>query len=311
MYPRSVRAFGLLSFALVGCVVPDVGIEGKPCPCPDGYACDEVTSTCVQGSLTASGGGGNGASGPTSTTGTGPCQGLCGTDGCSPCPEVAIIDAGGFGIDATEVTRGAYQAFLADAVDPSTQGPLCTWNQDLAPVEGEEYCEDAYDFSNPLLPITCVDWCDAAAYCKWAGKRLCGRIGGPATLLEDEVDDPTKSAWYAACSLGGTRAYPYGDTYDAGFCNVSGGPGSGDVGMCGTYLQCEGGTAGLFDMIGNAEEWEDACSQGPDPSTDNCYIRGGAFHFDELHSRCLSNADRVPDRNFAANDRSFRCCTDF
>ena len=60
-----------------------------------------------------------------------------------------------------------------------------------------------------------------------------------------------------------------------------------------------------------AEEWEDACSQGPDPQTDNCYIRGGAFHFDEAHSRCLSNPDRIPDRDFAANDRSFRCCTDF
>ena len=34
-------------------------------------------------------------------------------------------------------------------------------------------------------PQVCVDWCDAYAYCKAVGKRLCGRIGTGANLYDD------------------------------------------------------------------------------------------------------------------------------
>ena len=30
-------------------------------------------------------------------------------------------------------------------------------------------------------PVVNVDWCDAASFCQWSGKRLCGRLG-PGTL---------------------------------------------------------------------------------------------------------------------------------
>lgn len=307
MYPRGVvRLTAIAALFSFGCVVADVPIEGKPCPCPDGYACHD--GTCVQGTPSGSGGAG-GSSNTTSTTGTGPCRGLCGTDGCSPCPEVAVVDAGGFGIDATEVPREAYALFLADAVDPATQSSRCTWNTSFLPREDiTTFCEGPYDMSAGRLPITCVDWCDAAAYCTWAGKHLCGRIGGVATLAIDELDDPAESEWYRACSAGGTKLYPYSDTFDDNACNTIGN--ASDVRGVGDQLTCEGGFPGVFDMVGNAEEWEDSCDIGQDPAADNCYVRGGAFWGDQVEATCLHGENRRPDRSTASNDWSFRCCSE-
>src|SRR6185437_5545544 len=103
-------------------------------------------------------------------------------------------------------------------------------------------------------PVVCVDWCDAQAYCAWAGKRLCGAIGGgPATTY----GDPNESQWYNACSNGGTTSFPYGNDYVAGDCN-----GGATVAAVGTTPGCQGLTSpyfGIFDMSGNVKEWEDHC----------------------------------------------------
>jgi hypothetical protein len=53
----------------------------------------------------------------------------------------------------------------------------------------------------------CVDWCDAHAYCKPVGKRLCGKIGGGPNLYADYAS-ASSSEWYRACSSGGSFTYP-------------------------------------------------------------------------------------------------------
>src|SRR5262249_17220525 len=136
------------------------------------------------------------------------------------------------------------------------------------------------------------------------GKRLCGSIGGgtnPPSLSNDEAH----SQWYAACSKGGTQVFPYGNLYDGPTCN---GLDSGISGTTntGSLPQCVGGYPTLFDVSGNAREWEDSCS-GSD-----CMQRGGGW---------LDGQDTVPYtlrcdspgltlRTQTENDVGFRCCAD-
>ena len=37
-------------------------------------------------------------------------------------------------------------------------------------------------------PVACINWCDAASYCKSRGKRLCGLIGTGGQLVRIELD---------------------------------------------------------------------------------------------------------------------------
>src|SRR5271170_6925732 len=62
-----------------------------------------------------------------------------------------------FWIDRTEVTVAAYRACVAAGVCP-------------VPARASATC--TYDADDPDLPVSCVHWADASAYCGWSGKRL-------------------------------------------------------------------------------------------------------------------------------------------
>lgn len=117
-------------------------------------------------------------------------------------------------------------------------------------------------------PMVCVDWCDAHAYCKAVGKRLCGAIGGGETSFEAHAD-PGVSQWMAACSSAGLFHYPYGNTFDPHACNGAELQPEECVtqGRCraravATLPECRGPEApfnGVYDLSGNVSEWEDSC----------------------------------------------------
>ena len=207
-------------------------------------------------------------------------------------------------MDATEVTNEQYAVFLtatSGGTQTSGQDPWCEWNASYEPGPslGNKY---------PVI----ADWCDAVAYCKWAGKRLCGRIGGgvlPTLLLADA----TEGEWYNACSRGGVLDYPYAEPTDEGIlrpsaerfdpaaCNVA----TRDPLPVPAKPTCEGGYPGLFDLSGNVFEWEDSCIYYLGPSTVrpenvNCSVRGASW--DDLgvppfyYSAC-SNVDFRASRN--------------
>jgi hypothetical protein len=214
----------------------------------------------------------------------------------SGCPHANFISdmvsVGPFCIDETEVTQSEYLTFLASDAgpQPTTSCPLGTSYESL---EGRLATND-----NPAV----VNWCGAWAYCKWAGKRLCGNIaGGP--LNGPDVDMPAKSQWAFACTNNGAHKYPYGSQFDASAC-----PGGttyhAELPPVGT---CQGGFPGIFDMSGNVWEWIDSCS-GPMFDAD-CMIRGGQYNSNDAQLACApgphAKRNQLPNLMTATG---FRCC---
>lgn len=212
-----------------------------------------------------------------------------------------------FCIDSTETSWGEYQTFLAKFPDElGPQPDECAWNDQayvphvLAPAP--PYPNPNSD-SEPDLPVVGVDWCDAFAYCNWAGKRLCGKINGGAVAF-DQQNDASQSQWYAACSAGGKAIYPYGNDYDGTKCNNFD-YGAGSL-IKTSEKSCEGGFPHLYNMSGNAWEWEDACD-GSSAMTDHCWLRSGGFGTDKTFVRCDYEGFNAP-RDLTSPSISIRCC---
>jgi len=269
----AVGVVGALAGAAPACILDFGNLTGGAAPgadggVPDGGARDGATEAGAQD------GGCPGRGGPNAIRVTTPLGAFC--------------------IDATEVTVGQYRAYLA-AGGGASPDPACSGADAGAPGAS---CEPLAP-SKDAYPVTCVTWCQASAFCAWAGKRLCGRIGGGSDAVDAE-NDPTKSEWMYACTGGSSNAYPYGSTFDGTLCNVNA---SATI-PAGSRATCQGGVPGLFDMSGNVEEWVDACQ------TDSCLARGGDFSATAANAGCTTAiATMLEFRTAAENFRGFRCCS--
>jgi formylglycine-generating enzyme len=254
-----------------------------------------------------------------------------GTTG-APLVRVPAPDGSYYCMDQREVTRSEYAAFLeAKGNDTSGQPKECDWNDRFSPIlyDPEEvdyglpggYCQkSAWDLEGyPDLPVRCVDFCDAFAYCAWAGKRLCGRrsvkAAGLDTLGDAEVEAmaaSTESEWYNACSNGGTTTFPYGDSYEPARCidRAFATEAKDDLSAFSvtdtSASECssrEPGFSGLYDLSGSVEEWVNICGR------DGCGSLGGSFISLEPKLACgkigtiwLATTEPTP--------RGIRCCAD-
>jgi formylglycine-generating enzyme required for sulfatase activity len=205
-------------------------------------------------------------------------------------------------VDAVEVVETEYDKFI-DATRNTTidQPSFCSWNVDVVP---ENYVEDA-NFRSDVYPVIWVDWCDAYAYCQWAGKRLCGKPGGGVTPFAS-FKAPTSSTWMKACTGAAATAYPYGNTYEEHRCMDS----FFQPGAVASSVGCNGGYTGLHDMSGNVAEWEDSCN-GATGAGDGCRVRGGDHESYEASGAALRcDADRSERRDLRSGSIGFRCCSD-
>jgi len=229
-------------------------------------------------------------------------------DGSAACPSgrgptMVVMDPKTC-IDSTEVTVAQYRVFF-DTNDAGAimQIPECTWNATLAPANGMPGTG-----SNPK-PIANLNWCQAQAFCTWAGKSLCGAPDGGAYPYV-AFTNAAQSTWMNACSANGTQNYPYGQTVDASACNISTFDASVPVAPAGSFLGCQGSLKGLYDMVGNIKEWDNACLPAGtgDASADLCRRRGAGI--DDPGNPALKTCgwDEVDTRNHQSYSSGVRCC---
>jgi formylglycine-generating enzyme required for sulfatase activity len=216
----------------------------------------------------------------------GGCDGPCTVGGPTMVPVTT------FYVDSTEVTVAQYAQFLAaKGSDTSGQPSACAWNTSFMPA----------GTNSGTFPITGVDWCDAFAFCNWAGKHLCGAIGDGGAIASSNVLKQNVSQWFLACGGPGGSSDPNGHP----MCNATFGT-SGLVAVA-SLPGCEGWYTGLFDLEGNASEWVDSCdvdAGAAGGASDTCYVLGGSY-LDETAYCTESNGLA---RNTRVDSIGFRCC---
>ena len=206
-------------------------------------------------------------------------------------PHRVYLDA--FYIDRHEVTNGRYLKFVESTRHRAPQHVVDPQYDLWA---GTTLSQGVAD-----LPVVNVDWFDAAAYCRWAGKRL-----------------PTEAEWEKAARGTDSRLYPWGNEAPSlARLNFSRRwQGAHTLQPVGNY---EAGNSpyGAQDMAGNVWEWVgdwyDAGSyaagparnpQGPSSGSSKI-LRGGSWTNSADSVRATHRREEDPDmRN---SDSGFRC----
>lgn len=286
MLPPMRWVGGLVAAIVIGCQ----GETVQSAPPPDA---DNNTDVATDGAVTDTSAPADTSAAPDTATTDSTVSGDCGAHRGTKM--VKVHDK--FCIDAHEVTNGEWKEFAADAERAKFAPAHCSWNT-TQPATNPDPGTDGY-------PRTKVNHCDAQTYCAWAGKRLCGKIGAGALFLS-EFTDASKSQWHYACTNGGPRKYPYGDTYDAAKCAT----GSFTPVQPGTFTSCHGVGApydAVLDLSGNVDEWEDSCAITPPIATTLCRGRGGGTG-DHSEATCDRTAQSEAQSRF--DGLGFRCCKD-
>ncbi|HEX8558011.1 MAG TPA: SUMF1/EgtB/PvdO family nonheme iron enzyme [Pyrinomonadaceae bacterium] len=197
-----------------------------------------------------------------------------------PAHRVTLPD---FYVDKYEVTNAQYKKFCEET---GRELPLNPWwtRQSL----GTEDYLNAF----PDSPVIGVSWEDAAAYARWAGKRL-----------------PTEEEWEKAASWGrGARAkrrWPWGDAFEQGRANVGTAkpvPVAGFAAGASAY--------GVLNMAGNVSEWVESeyrpyeGGRGGDPryGAGLRVTRGGSFRGSADEVRTSRRDAAPPDSRTQPSD---------
>ncbi|MFT3924000.1 MAG: SUMF1/EgtB/PvdO family nonheme iron enzyme [Myxococcales bacterium] len=218
-------------------------------------------------------------------------------------------------IDQDEVTVDKYGAWRADpkAAQPRWDPDFCPWKVSASnpAVDPDDACaEEAEATGTPAFvadrPIRCVDWCDAEAYCRWAGKRLCFDNSQYGTQIPRNM----AREWTFACNNGETTQYPWGTDYAGNICNADQSSESTvaverGVTNSGWNVDCVN-ERGARDLLGNVAEWTYGCNitvpegNGVRP----CLTKGGSY--DDPLMACVDELTLPNDTR--SPQVGFRCC---
>jgi iron(II)-dependent oxidoreductase len=169
------------------------------------------------------------------------------------------VNLHGYRIDRYLVTKAQYARFVA----ATGHRPPLDWKDGKIP-QGEL-----------LYPVSMVNWYDAAAYAKWAGKRL-----------------PTEAEWEKAARGTDGRRWPWGNEMDPARLNTY-----YNVGSASNVTAYPNGVSpyGLYDMAGNVDEWvqDDFLPyKGTDAAPD--VFQGKVARVLDPQDRSLKLSDLVP-----------------
>ena len=151
------------------------------------------------------------------------------------------------------------------------------------------------DFENPIFPRVGVTWYEADAYCRWLtltaesftiadGRRL-ANDGRYRCRLPDEME------WERAARGEDGGVYPWGDVFRSELANTE----ESEIGATTAVCTYPGGagSAGAWDMIGNAYEWTGTKDE------QWFILKGGAFwKTSNDYARCAARYWYVPELFF-------------
>lgn len=158
-------------------------------------------------------------------------------------------------------------------------------SDEMETIENGHFCIDTYEWPNKKnsLPSLDLSYEEAVQLCKDAGKRLC-----------------TAQEWEIACRSDEKKwRYPYGKKYTVDKCNNLGNAFSKNKPAVSGYFNDCVGSAGVYDMSGNAAEW--VYSDGPDPQ-----VYGGSWQNGPERSLCNSKVQLERGKKYFYV--GFRCC---
>jgi formylglycine-generating enzyme required for sulfatase activity len=231
-------------------------------------------------------------------------------------------DGSAYCIDEREAVYAEYRQFLdAKGEDFSGQPPECAWNDSFVPgwddpAHGIPQCSVWLIDTEPDRAANCMDFCDAWAYCAWAGKRLCGVRGadpGKVTMVgatEIEQAAPNlDSEWFNVCTQGGASKYPYADAYEPGRCIDQAkidaeGEDSALAVRDAVGNTCHGTNSphdAVYNMSGSVQQWLNICYTG------GCVSQGGRWHKETLSCEQNFGIASIRDANVV---QGVRCCAD-
>jgi len=180
--------------------------------------------------------------------------------------------------------------------------PECRHN-----VVSKRFCVDLHEWPNQVgeRPKVFVSWFDAQSLCESRGKRLCQR-----------------SEWTLACEGPKRAPYPYGWRRQPSPCNVSRAPIPFEVDdltnprtrarelerlwqgdPIGSHPNCVS-AYGVFDMVGNVDEWTD----NREESRQHVSTLNGGYWGPVRNTCRLTTKTHGPDFQFY--QIGFRCCSD-